>query len=79
MPLISKDEPVRTSVVNVGFHILKLLDKKSDGKASLAEISGALKTQGITRYREITFALIFLHMADAIEFAAPYIYLRKSP
>jgi hypothetical protein len=77
MPLISKDEPIKTSMVNVGYLILMHLEQKADGKASLTEISTSLKKHGIIRYRPITFALCFLHMANVVEFKPPYLYLLK--
>ena len=77
MPLISKDESIKTSVVNVGYLIVKQLETKTGGRASLAEISATLKKHDISRHRTITFALCFLHMAGVVEFTAPYLILKK--
>jgi hypothetical protein len=78
MPLISKDEPLKTSVVNVGYLVVKHLETKSNGRATLSDVTGALKKQGINRHRPITFALCFLHMADVIDFTPPHLILKKN-
>jgi hypothetical protein len=78
MPLISKDEPLKTSMVNVGYLIVKHLEAKKDGRASLANVTGALKKHGINRHRPITFALCFLHMAGVIDFTPPHLILKKN-
>lgn len=75
MPLISKDEPMKTSVVVVGSHILRHLEAKDTGRATLSEVAVVLKKRGIIRHRTITFALCFLHMAGTIDFREPYLQL----
>jgi hypothetical protein len=77
MALISKDEPLKTSMVNIGYLILKKLDKVEGGRLSLPELTTYLKSWGIHRYRPIMFSLIFLHSVGAIDFQAPYIYKLK--
>lgn len=72
--LVSKDEPLKTSMPYVGYLVLKKLEKAEDSRLSLAEISSHLVKQGITKSRPMMFALIFLHLAGLIDFRAPYIY-----
>jgi hypothetical protein len=72
--LVSKDEPLKSSVVHVGYLILKQLDKAKDGRLSLTELASHLGKRGITRSRPTMFALIFLHSVGVIDFKAPYIY-----
>lgn len=72
--LVSKDEPLKTSMPYVGYLVLKKLEKTEEGRLSLAEISHHLTKQGVTKSRPMMFALIFLHMAGLIDFRAPYIY-----
>ena len=72
--LVSKDEPLKTSMPYVGYLVLKKLEKTDDGRLSLAEISHHLTKQGVTKSRPMMFALIFLHLAGLIDFRAPYIY-----
>ncbi|MFT7513859.1 MAG: hypothetical protein ACI9QL_003074 [Candidatus Omnitrophota bacterium] len=43
MPLISKDEPFRTSIVNIGYMVLKHLDEVGAERLSLTEITSVLK------------------------------------
>ncbi len=76
--LISKDEPLKSSMVHVGYLILKRLDKAQDGRLSLSEIASHLGKRGVNRSRPIMFALIFLHSVGVIDFKAPYIYKLSS-
>ncbi len=77
MSLVSKDESPRTSMVHVGYWILKELNSTKDGRISLIDLGGKLRKQGITRARPMNFGLVFLHLAGLIEFRAPYIYKVK--
>lgn len=72
--LVSKDEPLKTSMVHVGYLILKRLEKSQDARLSLTELAAHLAKYGIKQSRPMMFALIFLHSAGVIEFTAPYIY-----
>lgn len=72
--LVSKDEPLKASMVHVGYLILKKLEKTQDGRLSLTEIAAHLAKYGVTKSRPMTFALIFLHLAGIVDFKAPYIY-----
>ena len=72
--LISKDEQIKTSVVYVGYLILKELRKNKDDKISIFEVSEMLKKRNIMHYRQIIFALMFLHSCGVIDFREPYIY-----
>ncbi|HMU38808.1 MAG TPA: hypothetical protein PKE31_07325 [Pseudomonadota bacterium] len=76
--LVSKDEPLKTSLVYVGYLILKQLDKAEDRRLSLTEIFSYLTKRGVKKSRPMMFALMFLHVVGTIEFKAPYIY-RLSP
>ena len=72
--LISKEEEIKTSVVYVGYLVLKQLSRKEEGKLSIFELVEELKKKNITHYRQIVFALLFLHSCGIIEFTEPYIY-----
>lgn len=72
--LVSKDEPLKTSMVHVGYLILKKLERARDGRLSLTEIAAHLADHGVNKSRPMMFALIFLHSAGIIGFTAPYIY-----
>jgi hypothetical protein len=74
MSLVSKDELLTTSMAYVGYLILKEFEKAGDDRLSLTAITSRLKRKKITQYRPIMFALVFLHVAGAIDFKAPYVY-----
>ena len=71
--LVSKDEPLRDSMVNVGYEVLRCLEASDQERVSMVDLYQALRKARITDYRSISFGLIFLHTAGAIDFNAPYI------
>ncbi len=77
MTLVSKDEPLRTSMVYIGYLILKRLEKASEARLSLPELAKHLNAHGVNEYRPIMFGLVFLYSVGAIDFKAPYIYKIK--
>ena len=76
--LISKDEQIKTSVVYVGYLILKELRKHKDNKVSIFDLTEMLKKRNVMHYRQIIFALMFLHSCGIIDFREPYIYKTMS-
>lgn len=74
MSLVSKDEPLTTSVAHIGYLVLKEFEKTNEDRLSLTSITACLKKKDISQYRPIMFALMFLYVAGAIDFKAPYVY-----
>lgn len=74
MSLVSKDEPLSTSMAHIGYIVLREFEATGEERLSLTAITSRLRKKKITGYRPIMFALIFLHLAGIIEFRAPYIY-----
>ena len=74
MSLVSKDEPLTTSMVHIGYVILKEFESSGEDRLSLTAVTSALKKKKITQYRPIMFALVFLHVAGVVDFKAPYVY-----
>jgi len=72
--LISKDEEIKSSVVNLGYLILKKLKGKKDDKISIFEVAETLKKHGLVHGRQLMFALMFLYSLGIVDFKAPYIY-----
>lgn len=75
MPLISKDEQVKLSVVYVGSLILRCLENDKKKRSTLSELAQKLRKEGVVRYRPMTLAICFLYMAGTIDFREPYLYL----
>lgn len=73
--LVSKDEPLQTSMPNVGFLVLRYLERQPDRRATLGSIAKELRKHDVTHYRPLIFGLVFLHSIDAVSFDAPYFYL----
>ncbi len=74
MSLVSKDEPLTTSVAHIGYLVLKEFEVTKEDRLSLAAITSCLRKKKISQYRPIMFALVFLYAAGTIEFKAPYVY-----
>lgn len=73
--LVSKDEPLQSSMPNVGFLVLRFLEKQPEKRATLGSIAKDLRRHNIRKYRPLMFGLVFLHSIDAVSFEAPYFYL----
>jgi hypothetical protein len=74
MSLVSKDESLTTSMAHIGYLILKEFENAEEDRLSLTAITSGLRQKKIIQYRPIIFALLFLHVAGAIDFKAPYVY-----
>lgn len=73
--LITKDENIKTSPPYIGYLILKVLNRESENKVSIFDIITKLKRDLIIiHYKQVVYALIFLHMSGVINFSSPYIY-----
>lgn len=72
--IISVDENIKTSVIYVGYIILKKLKKSKKDKISIFDITEELKKYNIIHYGQILYGLIFLHTSGVIDFKEPYIY-----
>ncbi|OGD84134.1 hypothetical protein A2572_03345 [Candidatus Collierbacteria bacterium RIFOXYD1_FULL_40_9] len=73
--LITKDENIKTSPIYIGYLILKGLNKNIEGKLSIYEVINKLKSDlGIVHYKQVVYALVFLHMSGVVNFSNPYIY-----
>lgn len=75
MTFVSKDEPLSSSMVHVGYLVLRELQSNPQKRTTLTSMMAILRRKRITHYRSIMFGLVFLHSVGAIEFRAPYIYL----
>jgi len=73
--LVSKDEPIHASMPNVGFLVLRYLEKQPEKRATLGSIAKELRKRDMNQYRPMIFGLVFLHSIDALSFEAPYFYL----
>jgi len=76
--LVSKDEPLKTSLVNVGSLVLKELGKAEKKRLTLPALFKALEKRDVTAYRPVIFGLIFLDSIRAIEFEAPFFTLKEN-
>lgn len=75
--LVSKDEVLHTSMPNVGFHVVRYLEKQPEKRATLGDIAKHLRKHYVQKYRPLLFGLVFLHTIEAISFEAPYFYLPR--
>lgn len=73
--LLSKDENLKTSSVNVAYLILNLFKTQKSEKLSIFEITEQLKKYKIEHYRQMFCGLSLLYSVGLIDFAEPYFYL----
>lgn len=76
MSLISKDENIKSSIVYLGYIVLKELSIRKDRKMSIYDVTNVLKKHSVLSGNQLTYSLMFLHAADIIDFNEPYIYAK---
>lgn len=77
MPLINDSENVKSSIVYVGFLILKELEQSNSKRISIYKIADILRKNSISHSRQLTLALTFLYSLGLIKFEEPYIWIEK--
>lgn len=77
MLLINENENVKSSIVYVGFLILKELEQSKSNRISIYKIADILRKNSISHSRQLTLALTFLYSLGLIKFEEPYIWIEK--
>jgi len=75
--LINDSENVKSSIVYVGFLILKELEQSNSKRISIYKIADILRKNSISHSRQLTLALTFLYSLGLIKFEEPYIWIEK--
>ena len=75
--MVANSSVLKSSAMYIGYLILKEIKKLGLDKASIYDISKALKKNGVTSSRQLMLGLSFLYSVDIVEFEEANIWVKK--
>ena len=75
--MLASSNALKSSAMNIGYLILKEIQKRDTEKVSIYDVSKALKKAGITSSRQLILGLSFLYSVNIIEFEEANIWVKK--
>lgn len=74
---MAKSNVLQSSVMYIGYLILKEIQKHENGKVSIYDVSKALKKNGIFSSRQVILGLSFLYSVNIVDFEEAIIWVKK--
>ncbi len=75
--MVANSNSVKSSVMYIGYLILKEIKEKKSEKISIYDISRVLKKKGISSSRQLVLGLSFLYSVDIVEFEEANVWIKK--
>jgi len=75
--MVANSNSVKSSVMYIGYLILKEIKLKNSEKVSIYDISRVLKKKGISSSRQLVLGLSFLYSVDIVEFEEANVWIKK--
>lgn len=75
--MIANVNNIRSSVMYIGYLILKEIKENDTDKVSIYDVSRALKRNGIGSSRQLVLGLSFLYSVDILEFEEANVWIKK--
>ncbi|MDD6467029.1 MAG: hypothetical protein PUF50_02485 [Erysipelotrichaceae bacterium] len=75
--MMAKSNVLQSSVMYIGYLILKEIQKHENGKVSIYDVSKALKKNGIFSSRQVILGLSFLYSVNIVDFEEAIIWVKK--
>ena len=75
--MLANSNDLRMSVIFIGYHILKEIQRQGETRVSIYDIAKVLKKQGIGNSRQIVLGLSFLYSVDIIEFEEAMVWIKQ--
>ena len=75
--MVANPNVLKSSVMYIGYHILKEIQEQGKDQISIYDISKALKVAGIGGSRQLMMGLSFLYSVGIIEFEEAMIWVKK--
>jgi hypothetical protein len=75
--MVANSNSIRTSVMFIGYLILKVIKEENVDKISIYDISRVLKQKGINSSRQLVLGLSFLYSIDIVEFEEANVWIKK--
>lgn len=75
--MVANNNDIKSSVMYIGYLILKEINEKNTDKISIYDISRALKRNGINSSRQLVLGLSFLYSVDVVDFEEANIWIKQ--
>jgi hypothetical protein len=75
--MVANSNDIKSSVMYIGYLILKEIKEKNTEKVSIYDISRVLKRKGISSSRQLVLGLSFLYSVDIVEFEEANVWIKK--
>lgn len=75
--MVANISSIKSSVMYIGYLILKEIKKQNCDKVSIYDISRMLKKKGINSSRQLVLGLTFLYSVNIIDFEEANIWIKK--
>lgn len=75
--MMANSNALKSSVMYIGYLILKEVQRKGTSKISIYDVSKALKRAGVTNSRQLILGLSFLYSVNVVEFEEANIWIKK--
>lgn len=75
--MVASSNELKSSVMYIGYLILKEVQKQDKGTISIYDVSKALKRAGIFSSRQLILGLSFLYSVGIVDFEEAKIWIKK--
>lgn len=75
--MVANSNSIKSSVMYIGYLILKEIKVQNVDKVSIYDVSRALKRKGINSSRQLVLGLTFLYSVDVVEFEEANVWIKK--
>lgn len=75
--MVASSNSIKSSVMYIGYLILKEIKVQNADKVSIYDISRALKRKGVNSSRQLVLGLSFLYSVDVVEFEEANVWIKK--
>ncbi|MGO5064806.1 MULTISPECIES: ABC-three component system middle component 6 [unclassified Clostridium] len=75
--MVANNNSIKSSVMYIGYLILKEIKEKNSKKVSIYDVSRILKKKGINSSRQLVLGLSFLYSVDIVEFEEANVWIKR--
>lgn len=74
--IFDKTSNIKTSAIYLSYRILRYFSDNKKNQESIYKLIRNINTWENGSYKQLSYALIFLHSCDLVDFNAPYVILK---
>lgn len=75
--MLANSNDLNVSVMYIGYHILKEIQRQETNRISIYDVAKALKKHGVGNSRQIVLGLSFLYSVNIIEFEEAMVWIKQ--